>query len=171
MSTTAQTASDPVDTGKVAGRRTLRFESIDQALADVDRLVAAEKASRLKHVGNWTLGQTLGHLATWTEYGYTGSPLKPPFFIRWILRFQKQRFLTGPMRAGVKIPRVEGGTLATNVVPLDDAYPRFRQIMERLKNEPPTALNPIFGKMSHEEQIALNLRHTELHLSFHVPMD
>jgi len=171
MSNTVQASSPLVDTSKVTERRHLHFNSIDEVLAEVDRLVAAERAGRLKHVGNWTLGQTLGHLATWTEYGYTGSPLKPPFFIRWILRFQKQRFLTGPMRAGVKIPRVAGGTLATNVVPLADAYPRLRQIMERLKNEPPTALNPIFGKMSHEEQIALNLRHTELHLSFHVPMD
>jgi hypothetical protein len=49
----------------------------------------------------------------WAEYSYTGSPLKPPFFIKWILRLQKRKFLYGQMRAGVKIPGVEGGTLAT----------------------------------------------------------
>ena len=84
MSQATPTTAGVVDTAKVAGRRTLRFESIDQMTAEVDRLVEAERAGRLRRVGNWTLGQTLGHLATWTEYAYTGAPLKPPFFIRWI---------------------------------------------------------------------------------------
>ena len=81
MSEVTSTSAAPVDTAKVLGRRILRFESIDQAMAEVDRLVEAERAGRLKHLGNWTLGQTLGHLAAWTEYGYTGSPLKVPFFV------------------------------------------------------------------------------------------
>jgi hypothetical protein len=109
MNTTEQASPAPVDTGKVAERRILRFESIDQATAEVDRLVEAERAGRLKRLGNWTLGQTLGHLAAWTEYGYTGYPFKPPFFVRWFLRLRKQAFLYGPMRAGVKIPGIEGG--------------------------------------------------------------
>src|SRR5438105_1697591 len=81
MSEASQTSAAPVNTGKVAGRRPLRFESIDQVMAEVDRLVEAERAGRLGRLGNWTLGQTLGHLATWTEYAYTGAPLKAPFFI------------------------------------------------------------------------------------------
>src|SRR5437763_3211201 len=107
MSQTTPAASAPVDTAKVAGRRTLRFDSIDQAMAEVDRLAEAERAGRLRRLGNWTLGQTLGHLATWTEYAFTGTPLKPPFFIRWIIRLRKRSFLHGPMRTGVRIPGVE----------------------------------------------------------------
>jgi hypothetical protein len=103
------------------------------------------------------------------EFGYTAYPLKPPFFIRWILRLQKQKFLYGSMRAGVRIPRVEGGTLATEPMPLDAAVARFRTIAERLKKEAPTAPNPIFGRLTHAESIALNLRHAELHLSFLIP--
>jgi hypothetical protein len=41
-----------VDTAKVAGRRILRFDSIDPVLAEVDRLVEAERAGRLKRLGN-----------------------------------------------------------------------------------------------------------------------
>src|SRR6516165_12109003 len=100
------TSPVPVDTGNVTGRRVLRFESIDQMMAEVDRLAEAERAGRLRRLGNWTLGQTLAHLAAWAEYGYTGSRLKVPFFIKWILRLRKRRFLYGPMRAGVKIPGV-----------------------------------------------------------------
>ena len=162
-------SSDPVDTAKVCDRRMLRFESIDQVLAEVDRLVVAERAGRLRRLGNWTLGQALGHLTVWAEYSYTGSPLKPPFFIKWMLRLRKQKFLHEPMRAGVKIPGVEGGTLATDPMPLDEALVRLRRVMERLKTEVPTAPNTIFGPLTHDEWIAINLRHAELHLGFLVP--
>lgn len=157
-----------VDTANVVGRRVFRFETIDDALADADRLVAAERAGRLRKLGNWTLGQTLGHLAIWAEYSYTGSPLKPPFFIKWMLRLRKRKFLHEPMRPGVKIPGVAGGTLATDPMPLDEALRRLRRVMERLKVEAPTRPNSIFGQMSHDEWIAINLRHAELHLSFFV---
>ena len=162
-------AVGPIDTGKVSSRRPLRFDSIDQALAEADKLAAADRAGRLKQLGNWTLGQTLGHLASWIEYGYTGFPLKAPFFIRWLLRLQKRKYLYGPMRAGVKIPGVEGGTKAIEPMPLDEALGRFRRAMERLKSEAPKFPSPILGPLTREEATALNLRHAELHLGFQAP--
>jgi hypothetical protein len=147
----------------------LRFESIDQAMAEVERLAEAERAGRLRRLGNWTLGQTLGHLAAWAEYAYTGAPLKVPFFVRWVLRLRKRKFLYGPMGSGVRIPGVEGGTLATDPVPLEEGRGRFRRAMERLKAEAPTAPSPVFGRLTHAESIALNLRHAELHLGFLIP--
>jgi hypothetical protein len=169
MSEATQTPSNPVDTGKVAGRRMLRFESPDQIMAEVDRLVEAERAGRLRRLGNWTMGQTLGHLAAWAEYSYTGAPLKAPFFIRWMLRLRKRKFLYGPMRANVRIPRVAGGTLATEPLPLEEALGRMRRVMERLQSEAPTVPNFIFGPLTHEEWIALHCRHAELHLGFLIP--
>lgn len=147
----------------------LRFDSIGQVMAEVDRLVDAERGGRLRRLGNWTLGQTFGHLAAWVEYSYTGSPLKVPFFIKWILRLRKRKFLYGPMRTGVKIPGVEGGTLATESLPLDEALDRMRRVMERLESEAPTAPNPIFGLLKHEQWMALHVRHAELHLGFLIP--
>jgi hypothetical protein len=169
MSSATPAASGPVDTGKVAGRRSLRFETIDQMMAEVDRLVAAERAGQLQRLGNWTLGQVLGHLAAWAEYGYTGVPLKVPFFVKWIMRLQKQKALYGTMPAGVKIPHVAGGTLATEPLALDEGLTRLRQVLERLKSEAPTAPSPVFGPLTHEESIAINLRHAELHLGFLIP--
>ncbi len=169
MSRAPATAASPIDTGKVTERRMLRFETIDEMMAEVDRLAAAERAGRLKRLGNWTAGQVLGHLATWAEYSYTETPLKPPFFIRWILKLQKKKYLYGGMRSGVKIPNVEGGTLGTAPVPLDEALGRLQRVMERLKKEAPTHPSSAFGKLAHEEAIALNLRHAELHLGFLVP--
>jgi hypothetical protein len=169
MSVSARETAVPVDTGKVTTRRKLKFDSIDQVSAEVDRLVEAERAGRLGHVGNWTLGQTLGHLAAWADYAYAGYPLKTPFFIRWILRSRKQKFIHEPMQAGVKIPGVPGGTAATEPVPLDEAVGRMHRAMARLKSEAPTLVHPIFGPLTHDEWIAINLRHAELHLGFHIP--
>src|SRR5262249_51172641 len=111
-----------------------------------------------------------GHLAAWSEFGYDGYPsLKVPFFIRWILRLRKRKFIVGPMPTGVKIPGVPGGTLAIDPMPLDEALTRFQRVTERLKVEAPPVPSPAIGKLTHEESIALNLRHAELHLGFLVP--
>lgn len=167
--TSAPPQPTTVNTAKVADRRLLKFESLDQALAEVDRLAQAERAGRLKRLGNWTLGQTFGHLAAWAEFAYTPAPLKPPFFIRWILRLRKHSFLYKPMRPGVKIPGVPGGTLATDPMSLEAGFQRLRAALERLKTDPPTAPSQALGPLTHQEAIALNLRHAELHLGFHRP--
>jgi hypothetical protein len=157
------------DRAKGAGRRVLRFESIDQLMAEVDRLVEAERAGLLRRAGNWMLGQTLNHLAVWAGYSYTGVPLKLPFYIRWFLRLRKRKILYGAMRPGVRVPGVEGGTLATEPVPVDEALERLRRVMNRLKAEPPTIPDTRFGWLTHDEAVAINLRHAELHLGFLVP--
>jgi hypothetical protein len=159
----------PVDTRAIPNRRPLRFSSIDDALADVAHLVEADRHGRLKSLGNWTLGQTLGHLATWADFSYTGPPIKPPWFIKLLLRFRKKRFLYGAMPAGVHIPKVEGGTFGTEPLSTDEGLARFRRAYERLKSEAPAKPHLLFGPLKHEEWIAGNLRHAELHLSFFLP--
>ena len=155
-----------VDTKHVAGRRTLRFNGIDDVLADVEALAAAERAGRLRRVGNWTLGQTLGHLATWVGFAYDGVPVKPPLPIRWIMKPFKRRFLYHRMPAGVKIPKVPGGTFGTDPLTLDEGLDRYRRALARLKADPPKDRHAIFGPLTHDEWINGQLRHAELHLSF-----
>src|SRR5688572_27288102 len=149
-----------------SGRRTLRFDSIEQALADAQRLVEAEQAGSLRRTGNWTLGQALGHLAAWAGYCFDGYPIRTPRVIGWILRLRRQRFLHGAMPAGVHIPGVKGGTVGTEALSTDEGYARFRRAFERLRDERPMDRHPFLGRMSHDDWIALNLRHAELHLSF-----
>jgi len=158
--------TDKVDTKHVAGRRSLRFERIDDALADAEAMATAEREGRLRRVGNWTLGQILGHLATWVAYAYDGVPVTPPLLIRWIMRPMKKRFLYKGMPAGVHIPKTPGGTSGTDVLPLEEGLNRYRAACARLKAEAPQRRHPIFGQMTHAEWIAGQLRHGELHLSF-----
>lgn len=155
-----------VNTAKVTDRRTLRFRSIADLRVDLDRIEKAERAGAVRRSGNWTVGQVLGHLASWAEFSYTGSPLRPPWLIRFLLRRRKSRYLNDGLPAGVRIPRVPGGTLATEDVGLDSGLKRLRAALDRLEREAPTSPNAVFGPMTHEEWIKLNLRHAELHLSF-----
>src|SRR5687767_4288195 len=69
-------------------RRTLRFENIDDALAEAERLAAAEREGRLDRAGKWPLGLTLGHLATWASFAFDGYPpaIRAPLPVRMILR-------------------------------------------------------------------------------------
>jgi hypothetical protein len=157
---------DPIDTAKVIDRRKIRFGSPADLDADVAKLVEADRAGRLTHLGNWTLGQALNHLGAWVNFGFDGNPLKPPFFVRWIAGLQKNKYINGGMPAGVHIPRAPGGTLAHEPSTLDDGLAKFNGAWARLKKGSPTLPNPVFGDLTHDEWTQLHLRHAELHLSF-----
>jgi hypothetical protein len=157
-----------IDTSAVAGYRTLKFNSPDEVLADVDRLVAAEKAGTLRSTGKWTLGQNLGHLAAWMDFPFDGYPksLKAPWLVRAVLKLRKKKYLYGRLPRGVRIPGQKDGTVGTEVLTTDEGAARYRRSWERLRKSPPPIPNPVFGPMTHEEWIALHCRHAELHLGY-----
>ena len=147
-------------------RRTLHFDTVDEVVADVNTLAAADRAAKLNCRGNWTFGQILNHLATWVDYSFDGVPMKIPFAVKLLLRPMKKRFLTNPMKPGSRIPRVQGGTLAIDVVPTAEALEHFYRSFDRLARNAPAVPHIVFGPMTHDEWIAQHLRHSELHLSF-----
>jgi len=151
-----------------AERRKLRFETIDECLAEVDRIVASERAGSLRRTGNWTTGQIFAHVAAWIDYGYDGYPLgPPPWPIRMILKLLVGKYLRKGMPAGVRIPKTEHGTFGMDAVSTEDGAKRIRDAFGRLKRgEHAKFDSPAFGPMSHEDRVQLNLRHAELHLGF-----
>jgi len=156
-----------VDTAKSTDRRKVRYHSIDELLAEIDRIVAADKAGKLRCSGNWTAGQTLGHLAAWIDFGWDGYPMQVPWFIRLIVRRKVGHYVRDGLPAGVRIPRAPDGTYGTDVLPTDEGAARLRKALQRLKNgEPARYDSPAFGRVSEEDRIALALRHAELHLGF-----
>lgn len=156
-----------IETGKVTDRRQLHYQSIDELLADVDRIVAADKAGTLRRTGNWTAGQAFGHLASWINYSYDGYPSRPPWFIRLILRLMKKKILRGGMRPGVRIPGASEGTFGTGLLSTDEGARQLREALMRLKRGEPSKFDsPAWGPMPLDERIAMNLRHADLHLSF-----
>ena len=157
-----------IDTSKVEQRRKLQFETIDDCLAELERIEEAERQGKLKTLGNWTAGQNLSHLASWIEYGWDGYPMdKPPLALRLVMKSMLGGILKKGMDAGVNIPGIEGGTLGADDMETQPAVERYRAALNRLKSgEAATHDSPAFGKMTHEKRVLLNLRHAELHLGF-----
>ncbi len=148
--------------------RQLRFTTIDDVRREVQSLLDANRAGRLSSTGNWSLGKSLGHLATWIEFSYRpeGAPVSPPWVVRFIAKRFKSRFLNKPMPAGMKLGKFPEGTLGVDEMSGDAGAARLLPLLDRLEREPPIAANPLFGKMTHEEWTKLHLRHAELHLGF-----
>lgn len=158
-----------IDTRKVEGRRTLRFETPGDAVREAERLAAAEREGRIRALGNWSLGTALNHLGAWAEYPFGGYPAEvanPPWFVKAIARLMKGRFARKPMPAGMRIPTIPAGTMATEQASTEDGLARVRAAFTRLEREAPTRPNPVLGPLSHEEWRGMNTRHAELHLSF-----
>ena len=149
-------------------RRKLHFETIDGLLEEIDRVVEADKAGRIRTLGAWTPGQILGHVAAWIEYGYEGYPMKRvPWLIRLMLRRQLKKYMKQGMPSGVRIPRVAEGTYGIEDMPTDRAAERLRLALGWLqRHEPAKFDSPAFGPLSDDDRIRLNLMHAELHLSF-----
>ena len=58
-------------------RRPLKFESLDQVMPDVDRLLQGHRT-----VGNWSLAQICNHLTVAIVGSVEGYPKKAPWLIR-----------------------------------------------------------------------------------------
>lgn len=160
-------AANPKDTSKVADRRRVHFATLADLRADLATLERA--AGTLRTTGNWTAGQNFSHLASFIEFAYEGYPPElsnPPWFIKAFLRLRKRAMLRGGLPAGVKIPGIRGGTVGADDAPAHVALARLRAALDRLERSAPTAPNPVFGPLTHEEWITLHLRHAELHLGF-----
>ncbi len=148
--------------------RSPALSSLDQLLSEANRLAAAERAESLVAHGNWTLGQTFGHLAAWMDFAYDGYPagLNPPFFLKVICRVFKSAVLKRPLPRGFKFSGVPGGTYAIEQMPTDAGLTKLRASVARLASTPPTKPNPLFGAVSHQQLIAMHLAHANLHLGF-----
>ncbi|HKD36820.1 MAG TPA: DUF1569 domain-containing protein [Pirellulales bacterium] len=167
MSTTAISSTKPlVKTAKVQGRRELHFANLDEILADGERLAAARN---LKSLGNWTLGQALGHLACAMDTAVDGVKNPPPWIFRVMGRMFKNKVLKR-MDPGFKLP----DNAAKELIPppsmtTEEGLRRLRTAIARLKVTPNRAPSPFLGRLTTEESNRLQCSHAELHLSFFVP--
>lgn len=166
MSTTTSPAKPPIKTAKVQGRRVLHFANLDEMLADAEKLAASPS---LKSLGNWTLGQALGHLTRTMNSAIDGVATRPPWFFRLIGRMMKKRVLR-KMDPGFNLPPAA----AKEMIPAPNlstaqAIADFRAAVARLKATPDREPSPFLGRLTREESDRLQCSHAELHLSFFVP--
>jgi hypothetical protein len=144
----APAAPPHIDSARVVGRRAIRFRTLDDVLADAERIAAADRAGTLQRLGNWSPGMVFAHVANWASYPFDGYPeslRKPPWLVRVLLRRRKDRFIHGALPAGARIPRVPGGTVGADDVSTDDGLRRLRAALARLKAFRPPTDSPVFG--------------------------
>ncbi len=161
-------ATATIDTKNVKTRE-LHFKTLEEALAEVERIAAAERAGTLQRLGNWTTGQVFGHLAYWINLAFDGGGPTPPWFLRLIGPMIKKKILYGNLQRGFRLPGAPEGTYGTEQLSLDEGEKRIKAALHRLIKGTPELPNPVFGTMTRDEWLALHLRHHELHLGFLVP--
>ena len=161
------TITTRIDTGKVAGRRELHFNSVDDILADVDRLAGSRE---IRTLGNWSAGQIFEHVARVMDKSIDGSefnlPADPP------LRLQPDDEEEDDLQAhgGGHHTSQEGGGGAD--AGGDEPGRRARSHPRRHPSpadRPQTRPSAFLGALTKEEWTQLHCRHAELHFSFLIP--
>lgn len=152
-------------------RRPLVFNDLDDVVRDAERLLA----NGYEKAGNWDLAQVAGHLAEWLRFPVEGFP-KAPAPIRaifWVLRktvgrkklltyLETKSFPAGKPTFPETVPPPGGDPRA--------AVEKLRQAAGRLKGHTgPIVPSPLFGHMTRDEAVGMQLVHAAHHLSFLVP--
>lgn len=158
-----------IDTKNVKGRRKLRFETLDEMIAEAERLAEGE----VEMLGNWSLAQIFKHLAEGLNSTLDGSSFKAPFFVKLMAGlFMRKKFIYGGIPPGFAIPKdAQAQFLPKDDVETAAALAELQAAVERLKSTEERAKHPLLGKLTREESDQFQLRHAELHLSFAVPVD
>ena len=152
-------------------RRDLRFESLDAVVRDAEHLLA----SGYEKAGNWDLTQVCDHLADWMGFQIDGFP-KPPAPIRamlWVMKKTIGRKKLLQYLADKSFPAGKPTMPQTVHAAGGDAKAavgRLKQNAERLQAYTgPIVPSPLFGPMTKEEAVGMQLVHAAHHLSFLIP--
>jgi hypothetical protein len=146
--------------------RKLSFATISDARAEAQRLAQLAREGKLKQLGNWTPGQTFGHLAWWIEAIDEGKGPTPPWFMKFLGPLIKKQMLKGPLPQGFKMPSSKTGTHGDEPCDLETGIQRLRAAYTRLETKPLPDRHPVFGKTTRDEWLLLHRKHAELHLGY-----
>jgi hypothetical protein len=149
-------------------RRNVAFGNLDEVAADVRNLLANGYSMR----GDWNLAQVCGHLNDWMRFPMDGYPRAwaPIRAMLWLMkvtvgRKQLKRILAEGFRA--KTPTMPQTVHAADAITDAAAVEQLLETVNRFKDfEGPLAVSPVFGELSPDEAMRLQLRHCAHHLSF-----
>ena len=156
-----------VSTKTVQGRGDVHYESFDDLLSEAEKFAAGSP----RMLGNWTLGQMLGHLGRAMDSSIDGFPWK----IHWLMEilaklFMRRILLEGPLPAGFKL----SADSESKIVPpadtsVEEGLAALRAGITRQKSETKRVSHLALGELSLKDWERAHLRHAELHMSFVLP--
>jgi hypothetical protein len=145
------------------GRRTIRYESLDEVMPDVERLLEGHTT-----VGAWSLAQICRHLAAVARRVIDLPASTPSDPSQWVGEDRKRQVIeTGVIPEGLPAP--------PEIVPVETLGEReeaegLRQALAYYRCSPgPVIAHRIFGPLTRAEWDKLQLIHLAHHLSFAVP--
>ncbi len=148
-----------IKTKKVQGRRTVRYESLDELLSDAQRLSEVE----VRTLGNWSQGQIYEHMARSLDSCIDGTDFSLPAPVRWLMRLViKRKFLHVALPPGFKTTP----SFDPEETSAEQGLSSLEKAIARQKQESNRAPHPAFGNIGKEGWNDFNLRHSELHMSF-----
>ncbi|MFK7818076.1 MAG: DUF1569 domain-containing protein [Planctomycetaceae bacterium] len=150
-------------------RRELSFTTLDEAVADAERLAKGE----VRTTGNHTFGQIIEHLAR-THDMASGKLQAPrmPLILRLLMPVLKKQILNSPVKPGVKLPaKGEAFFWPEGEVDVQEALDHLRESVQHYNTRGPLPVHPVFGKATREQIDRLNCGHCAMHLSFVHPVD
>lgn len=145
-------------------RRELALGSMDEVVAEVERLAAGQVTTTGKH----DFPKIVRHLALSNNMttGRLAAP-KPPLLMRLILPLIRSSILNGPVKPGVKLPaKAETLFWSDDEISTKDAIAMFKDSVAYYKKHGPLPVHPFFGKTTAEQADRLLCRHAAMHLSF-----
>ncbi len=148
-----------INTKKVQGRRKVRYESLDELLADAQRLSETEVCA----LGNWSQGQIYEHLARSFNSSIDGVGFSLPAPVRWLMSLlMKQKYLKKEVPAGFKTT----DQFMPGETSVEEGLSSLQRAIARQKQESRRTSHPVFGDIGREGWNDFNLRHAEMHMSF-----
>jgi Protein of unknown function (DUF1569) len=160
---------------KNAPRRSCAYATLIELNQDLDRIESAHRAGTLVKTGNWTPGMILEHVAIGFEFSLDGFPIKVAAPARAIfsLMMKKKLLSGGAFPAGISpLPKflVKGDPAAAEPnerVTFDEGLKRLKEVLLRLEQGAKMIKpSPVFGELTHDESVRLQLSHAALHLGF-----
>ena len=145
-------------------RRDLVFETLDDAVAEAERLASGEVRTTGKH----SFGQILEHLAKTHDMATGKLPPPPlPLVMRLLMPFMRGMIFSRPVKPGFKLPKAaEAYFWPEGHVDVADALRHLKESVENYNINGPLEVHPVFGKATREQNLSLNCKHCAMHLSF-----
>jgi len=147
----------------------VRYSNLEDLLADAESLAAGDP----ELLGNWNLGQILGHIAQGLNASIDGFPGKMPFLTKLVVGLlMRKTMLAGPLRPGFKLPEAaEAQMVLPSETTPEEGLELLRAAISRQNAETSRVPHPALGELSAADWERAHLRHAELHMSFAILKD
>ncbi|MCM2372181.1 DUF1569 domain-containing protein [Aporhodopirellula aestuarii] len=144
--------------------RELHFKTLDEGMAEVERLATCETTT----AGSFSFGQILDHLARTIRMAVGDAPPpKVPLLLKIFGPMIRGKILNGRPKPGFKLPpKMQEYFWSKEDVPVETALAELRAAHQRFASMTEVPRNPMFGNLTYTQTEQLQCRHFELHLGF-----